>query len=165
MKYHLEKAITVITRIENEHLDYTAQMRRLEDVASRFGPLMHRLDMGLPSIQSELGLPTTALTIAGARGPAHLGGILLEDALVSADIDTTSAQLRQTMQQRSRVEELEHDSHIDSSNTKEDPAPQSTRHHQGAPPGGIAEPKYPLDRSQSVASGQSKAESAVCILS
>jgi hypothetical protein len=57
MKYHLERAITVITRIENEHLDYRAQMRRLEDVASRFAPLMHRLDNNLPSIQQELGLP------------------------------------------------------------------------------------------------------------
>lgn len=57
MKYHLERAINVITRVENEHLDYTAQMKRLEDVASRFAPLMHRLDTNLPSIQEELGLP------------------------------------------------------------------------------------------------------------
>lgn len=57
MKYHLDRAINVITRIESEHLDYSAQMKRLEDVASRFAPLMHRLDTNLPSIQQELGLP------------------------------------------------------------------------------------------------------------
>jgi hypothetical protein len=58
MKYHLERATSIITRIENEHLDYNAQMKRLEDVATRFAPLMHRLDTNLPSIQQELGLPS-----------------------------------------------------------------------------------------------------------
>lgn len=65
MKYHLEKAIHVITRIENEHLDYNAQMKRLEDVAARFAPLMHRLDTNLPSIQQELGLPLVNTQLGG----------------------------------------------------------------------------------------------------
>lgn len=67
MKYHLEKAINVITRIENEHLDYNAQMRRLEDVAARFAPLMHRLDTNLPSIQQELGLPMINTQLGGGN--------------------------------------------------------------------------------------------------
>jgi hypothetical protein len=57
-KYHLQKAIEVISRIEIEHLDREVQMRRLQDVAARFSPLMNRLKLSLPVIQNELGLPS-----------------------------------------------------------------------------------------------------------
>lgn len=57
MRHHLERAVQIISRIESEHLDYQAQMRRLQDVASRFAPMMSRLDGCLPSIQQELDLP------------------------------------------------------------------------------------------------------------
>jgi hypothetical protein len=82
MKYHLEKAIHVITRIENEHLDYNAQMRRLADVAARFAPLMHRLDANLPSIQEELGLPLINTQLGD--GSANEGGGGLFDQSKSA---------------------------------------------------------------------------------
>jgi hypothetical protein len=70
MKYHLERATSVITRIENEHLDYNAQMKRLEDVATRFAPLMHRLDTNLPSIQQELGLAPAMGILPPSRAEA-----------------------------------------------------------------------------------------------
>ena len=60
MRHHLEKAIQIISRIEAEHLDYQMQLRRLQDVASRFAPMMRRLDGCLPSIQTELDMPVSA---------------------------------------------------------------------------------------------------------
>jgi hypothetical protein len=43
LKHHTDRVISIITRIETEHLDYDTQMRRLQDVASRFQPLMSRV--------------------------------------------------------------------------------------------------------------------------
>jgi hypothetical protein len=68
LKHHLEKAVAIISRIESEHLDYQVQMRRLQDVAARFAPMMHRLDGFLPAIQQELSLPLTAPPAASSTG-------------------------------------------------------------------------------------------------
>jgi hypothetical protein len=44
VKHHIERAVAVISRIDTDHLDYESQLKRLQDVAERFDPLMERLD-------------------------------------------------------------------------------------------------------------------------
>lgn len=56
-RFHLNKSVETICRIEHEHLDKDIQMRRLQDVASRFAPFMAKVGSSLPTIQKELGLP------------------------------------------------------------------------------------------------------------
>ncbi|CAE7480023.1 unnamed protein product, partial [Symbiodinium microadriaticum] len=82
MRHHLEKAVQVISRIEAEHLDYQMQMRRLQDVAARFAPMMNRLDGFLPSIQRELDLPVTSTSHSlpqGGRSASPEVLLLLQD--------------------------------------------------------------------------------------
>jgi len=59
VKFHIEKAVTLIGLIDSEHLDYETQMRRLRDVHARFMPLINRIDGSMGSIQRELQLPVT----------------------------------------------------------------------------------------------------------
>lgn len=58
MTHHITKSISLISRIDIEHLDRETQMKRLQQVAARFQPLLTRLDMSLPNIRNELNLPT-----------------------------------------------------------------------------------------------------------
>jgi hypothetical protein len=56
LRHHADMTVNVITKIENEHLDYDTQLKRLQDVASRFQPFMSRVVGSIENIQSELGL-------------------------------------------------------------------------------------------------------------
>ena len=64
VKFHVEKALGIITVIETDHLDYEAQMRRLKDVFARFQPFMSRVGPSLTGIASELGLPPPQYTFS-----------------------------------------------------------------------------------------------------
>jgi hypothetical protein len=44
VRHHTERALGVIAKIDGDHLDYEAQLRRLQDVTQRFAPLLCRLD-------------------------------------------------------------------------------------------------------------------------
>ena len=82
--HHADQATAIISKVQREHLDYDAQMRRLQEVLlfgsklasfrmssyghllsaqvmSRFGPLMERIDSYLPGIQRELEFGNVAL--------------------------------------------------------------------------------------------------------
>jgi hypothetical protein len=76
-KHHGNLTIGIITTIENEHLDYTTQLSRLQDVKSRFTPFMNRVYGSIESIQSELGLSVKPLTEpngpSGASGSGTVG--------------------------------------------------------------------------------------------
>ena len=63
--HHSERAIALINQVQREHLDYDAQKRRLKKVMSRFGPLMERIDLHLPSI--KVGLEQEARTTAAVQ--------------------------------------------------------------------------------------------------
>jgi hypothetical protein len=69
-RYHIENCISIIAAIESEHLDYDAQMRRLQDVMMRFQPFMTRVDASLPSIQSELDIEPRRHRIAASTAHA-----------------------------------------------------------------------------------------------
>lgn len=59
VRHHTEKALQIILRIEADHLDLSVQKRRLNEVASRFLPLLNRVDNALPQIRKELGMSVT----------------------------------------------------------------------------------------------------------
>lgn len=67
-RHHIDQAVATIGRLETEHLDREAQLRRLRDVAARFEPFMRRIDGSLPQIQRELGLPLHLVNHSGANG-------------------------------------------------------------------------------------------------
>eukprot|EP01041_Mallomonas_annulata_P009148 gene9148-18955_t len=71
-RHHGEKALLSISRIDTEHLDYEAQMLRLQDVAARFQPLMQRIGTNLPLIQNELQLPTHTMIHEDKRSDMSL---------------------------------------------------------------------------------------------
>ena len=170
LQHHLEKGISVITRIETEHLDYQVQMRRLQDVAARFAPLMHRLDCSLPNIQSELGLPRTSTAQVMPSEPHSYsfmgitngdGDLVADDALLITDGGGRD-------DSATRVEELPADekkSYKDSKNIE----PSSDIPEAGYE---FAEPKYDSNQNSSMASSkgqhvpcESKDHSAVCTVS
>jgi hypothetical protein len=64
VKFHVEKALGVISIIETDHLDFETQMRRLKDVYARFQPFMNRVGPSLQDITAELDLPSPQYTLA-----------------------------------------------------------------------------------------------------
>lgn len=103
LKHHSDLAVAVINQIDTDHLDYETQMKRLLDVASRFQPLMSRVNNSLPQIQEELGLPVHNSTLSGpenadalARPVAAMTGLFHEskgEAGASAPVSANPKQL------------------------------------------------------------------------
>ncbi|KAJ1423520.1 hypothetical protein B484DRAFT_451858, partial [Ochromonadaceae sp. CCMP2298] len=60
VRFHVDRAVALISLIDSEHLDYETQMRRLRDVHARFAPLMSRIDSSLVNIHQELDLPVSS---------------------------------------------------------------------------------------------------------
>lgn len=107
VKYHVDKAVAVISKIETEHLDYEAQLRRLQDVGQRFGPLMNRLDNSLPLIQQELNLPLR-ITDSGRPSSSSFSPFLLMQG-PSPTTTTLSASLSTSSQPKLSSEAQNHD--------------------------------------------------------
>lgn len=77
LQVHADKAINIINRIETDHLEYETQMRRLQDVASRFQPIMTRVGGSLPMIQQELGLPVRVGLLGAGGGDVSASALAL----------------------------------------------------------------------------------------